>query len=357
MTLPISSLVISRRETLRQAVTAVSLALPGSVRAAIASQPPPVTEALYTERVQTAIRKGLAYLAARQNDDGSLGAGGYSQNVAVVGLCGMAFLADGHTPNRGLYGLHVDRCLDFILAHAAENGFILAAEGASRGPMYGHGFATLFLAEVYGMAPGKEVRETLTRAVRLINDAQNAEGGWRYEPRPQDADLSVTVCQVMALRAAHNTGIFVPASVIDRAVNYVKRCQNADGGFMYQADQPPAESQFPRSAAALVALYSAGIYEGEEIRKGLDYLMRFPPRPNPHGEQDYYLYGHYYAVQAMWHAAGKYWQAWYPAIRDILLQEQRADGSWFDTISPEYGTAMALLILHMPANYLPIFQR
>jgi len=268
----------------------------------------------------------------------------------------MAFLADGHTPHRGAYGPQVDRCLDFLAANTAENGFIFAAEGASRGPMYGHGFATLFLAEVYGTAPAKEVRETLARAVRLIIDTQNSEGGWRYEPRRHDADISVTVCQVMALRAAHNAGIYVPNAVIDRAVEYVKRCQNADGGFMYQADQPPPESAFPRSAAALVALYSAGIYEGEEIRKGLDYLLRFPPRSNAHGEQNYYLYGHYYAVQALWHAKGKSWQTWYPAIRDVLLREQREDGSWFDTISPEYGTAMALLILHMPANYLPIFQ-
>ena len=173
--------------------------------------------------------------------------------------------------------------------------------------------------------PHKEVRQKLDLAVRLIVDTQNSQGGWRYEPRRHDADISVTVCQVMALRAAHNAGVFVPSDTITRAVEYVKRCQNPDGGFMYQASQP-SESEFPRSAAAIVALYSAGIYEGEEIGKGLDYLMRFPPRPNTQGQQNYYMYGHYYAVQAMWHAGGKYWEAWYPAIRNVLLKEQRNDG-------------------------------
>ena len=73
--------------------------------------------------------------------------------------------------------------------------------------MYGHGFATLFLAEVYGMTPRPDVRETLRKAVRLIVQTQNQEGGWRYHPVRNDAALSVTSCQIMALRAARTTGV------------------------------------------------------------------------------------------------------------------------------------------------------
>ena len=74
--------------------------------------------------------------------------------------------------------------------------------------------------------------------------------------------------------------------------------------------------------------------------------------------EQYYFYGHYYAVQAMWHAGDRYWRRWYPAIRDELISLQLADGSWNDVqVCPEYGTAMACIILQMPNNYLPIFQR
>ena len=60
----------------------------------------------------------------------------------------------------------------------------------------------------------------------------------------------------------------------------------------------------------------------------------------------------------MWHAGGARWENWYPAIRDELLARQLPDGSWPDAlVNIEYGTAMACLILQMPNNYLPIFQR
>ena len=308
-----------------------------------------------TAPTQTAINKALGYLARRQNDDGSIGSGNYSRNVAVCALSGMAFMAGGSTPGRGPYGENAARSVNFILEHTQDRGFITADGASSHGPMYGHGFATLFLAEAYGMTWRMDIGEKLTHAVEQIVAAQNKDGGWRYLVDSKDADISVTVCQVMALRAARNAGVFVPPETIDAAVEYVRRSQNPDGGFMYTIDGGP--SAFPRSAAGVVALYSAGIYTGDEISKGLDYLMQFKPRQNRFEREPHYYYGHYYAVQAMWHAGGDYWRKWYPAIRDQLLARQRDDGSWVATISPEYGAAMAALVLQMPNNYLPIFQR
>jgi hypothetical protein len=59
----------------------------------------------------------------------------------------------------------------------------------------------------------------------------------------------------------------------------------------------------------------------------------------------------------MWQTGGEHWQKWYPAAQDVLLKQQQDDGSWTDLISAEYGTAMATIILQMPNNALPIFQR
>ena len=315
---------------------------------------------LVTPPTQVAIDKGLVFLAGRQREDGSFGTSGGDQNVAVCALGGMAFIASGSTPGRGPYGHQVDRCLDYILAHTEQSGFINVAGGNSHGPMYGHGFATLFLAECNGMSTRPELRDKLTKAVDLIVRTQNDEGGWRYKPERVDhADISVTVCEVMALRAAHNAGLHVPPETMARAVTFIKKCQNEDGGFKYMlnAGGPSAESKFPRSAAAVVALYGAGINDGPEIDKGLKYLRGEIPRGVNFNRQDYFFYGHYYAVQAMWQAGGEDWSQWYPAIRDALLQRQADNGSWIDPVGDEYGTAMATIILQMPNNYLPIFQR
>jgi Squalene-hopene cyclase C-terminal domain/Prenyltransferase and squalene oxidase repeat len=310
--------------------------------------------ALIKPETQTSIDRGLAWLASRQLEDGSFGTSGYSRNVAVVSLAGIAFLAGGDTPGRGKYGAQIERCAKYVLQAADESGFICDPRHTSHGPMYDHGFATLFLAEIYGMSPDNALREKLARAVKLIVTTQNRDGGWRYQPVAGEADISVTICQVMALRAARNAGLSVPNETIDRCVDYVKRSQNADGGFMYMISGGP--SRFPRSAAGVVALYSAGIYEGEEIRKGLEYLSQHVPA-NGDLRDTHALYGHYYAVQAMWQAGGEPWQKWYPAIRNVLLKQQQEDGSWMDLICPEYGTAMACIILQMPNNCLPIFQR
>ncbi len=312
-----------------------------------------------TPDTQKAVDRGLAWLAVQQHDDGSFGSGsGYARNVAVTSLSGMAFLSAGHTPGRGRYGQHVQKAVDFILSSANANGYINVRESESHGPMYGHGFATLFLAEVYGMCQRKDVRDKLDKAVKLIVNTQNKEGGWRYFPEPKSADISVTVCQIMALRAARNCGIYVPKETVDKCIEYVKQCQNPDGGFRYQMVRR-SESLFPRSAAGLVALYSAGIYEGREIDRGLKYTMRYLPNGAVFRYESHYFYGHYYAVQAMWHAGDAYWRRWYPAIRDELVHsQQQADGSWRDDlICSEYGTAMACIVLQMPNNYLPIFQR
>ena len=323
----------------------------------IAQEPIQVQEKFITTETSESIQRGLTYLVEQQLEDGSFGTSGYSRNVAVCALGGMAWLASGSTPGRGTYGEPLERSIDYLLDNINEQGFIAAPDAISRGPMYGHGFAVLFLCETYGMSQHPDLRDHLEQAIKLILMAQNDEGGWRYQPEPQDADISVTVCQVMALRAAKNAGFSIPSETIDRAIAYVKACQNEDGGFRYMLSQPQQESQYARSAAAVVALYNAGIYSGQELQQGLDYLDTFLPSNNHPGRESFYSYGQYYAAQAMWHAGGEYWQRWYPENRDELISRQRTDGSWMDAICPEYGTAMACIALQVPNNYLPILQR
>ena len=244
---------------------------------------------MISEGTQRAIDGSLEWLARQQhqggNDAGAWGTGQYRGNVAVTSLGGLALMAAGHQPGRGRFGVNVTRAVEYVLSQEERNGanagFLNRAGAAFHGPMYGHGFAALFLAEVYGMinepALRDRLRATLGRSIALIIRSQNREGGWRYTPNSADADLSVTICQIMALRSARNAGIAVPKSTADKCTKYVEKCQDPNsGGFRYQAGFGGAPG-FARTAAGVVALYSAGIYEGEAVDKGLRYLNQFRP--------------------------------------------------------------------------------
>ena len=306
-----------------------------------------------TPEMRAAAERGLKYLASAQSADGSWGGNRFQRHVGITSLACLALMADGHLPGRGTYARQVEAGLEFILNSVQETG--LVAADTSHGPMYGHGFATLFLGEVYGMTGDRRVREALVKAVRLIVKTQNHEGGWRYHPVPFDADISVTICQIMALRSARNAGLSVPKETIEKAVAYVRQCQNpGDGGFRYMLNA--GGSAFPRSAAGVASLYYAGVYEDDALKKGLDYLMQHLPNVGNAGV-GHYWYGHYYASQAMYLAGGDYWAKWYPAIRDALIRNQQADGSWSSNHGGPYATAMALLVLQVPNRLLPIFQR
>lgn len=314
-----------------------------------------------TPELDAAVSRGLAYLVTEQGDDGAFGSGRFGRNVAVTALAGIALMADGNLPGRGEYARNVEKALEFILSTSTETG-LLAAD-STNGPMYGHGFATLFLGEVYGMTQGggdtrlsARTYEALVKAVHLIEGSQNNEGGWRYNPVPFDADVSVTICQIMALRSARNAGIEVPKETIDRAVEYVRQCQNADGGFRYQLSN--GFSAFPRSAAGVASLYYAGIYKDDALDKGIKYLLDTGLPGKDQNAAAHYFYGHYYAVQSMYLAGGDAWAVWWPHARTELLARQTKSGSWEDpSVGPAYGTSMALIVLQMPKRLLPIFQK
>ena len=150
-----------------------------------------------------ACERGLAYLARVQKSDGSF-PGTYS-NVSCA-LASMAFMASGHFPGRGKYGDNLERAVLWLAGRPDERGYF----GLDGGKMYGHGMCTLALAEAYGMLRTRldnlKVRDSLEKAVNLVVACQGkpnhgaANGAWRYEPRPGDADLSITCWIIQAIR-------------------------------------------------------------------------------------------------------------------------------------------------------------
>ena len=286
----------------------------------IAAHANQVTGDEITSAQKLSVERGLAWLSLHQGPDGSFrGPGG--RHSGITALAAISMMEAGNLPGRGKYGENVARALKFVLSSCQESGLIVAEDAQS--PMYGHGFSTLFLGEVYGMTGDDSVKESLQKAISLIERSQSTqpgnEGGWRYQPVPYDADISVTICQVMALRAARDAGIYVDPGVMDRAIKYVQQCQNPDGGFSYMARMGGGTgSGFGRSAAGVASLYYAGHFQGNDLDRGLKYLKQYNPGRNHSGNPEMmdmegqYFYGNYYSVQAMFLAGGDYWKDWYP---------------------------------------------
>ncbi len=341
--------------------------------------PSRVLPEMMDKRTVDAIGRGLNYLAETQMRNGMWRSSGRtgSYPTAMTSLAALAFMSGGSTPVDGPYSRQVRKAMDYAIGIAKEHndGLICDSRGGEGRSMHGHGFAMLFLAQCYGMQPeaarGKAMREVLTAAAELTSKSQSDlgealkhAGGWYYSPGSNNDEGSVTVTQLQALRACRNVGIKVNKRTIERAVAYLKHCQQADGGICYSA-RSRGSSRPAISAAAIACFYAAGVYDrktggtGEEAEM-VDKLVRYCRQAVGEGlgGSGHWFYTQYYYAQAMYQRGGKDWKDYYPKLRDRLLGMQAPDGSWNgDGIGTVYGTALAMVMLQLPYGYLPICQR
>jgi hypothetical protein len=325
------------------------------------------------ERVDEAITKALGYLRAQQKNDGSITDSGNPHAMTALSI--MALSAVGHqstdpTPE----GETLRKALDYLLANERQrdNGYF----GGDGSRMYGHGIVTLTMAEMLdmGVTPEQDrrIRQRLRKGIDMILWAQDRKernnehdfGGWRYEPESRDSDLSVTIWQLMALRAAKNAGLDVPKQAIEKAVQYLKKCYKADtkgrervgGACGYQ---PGNNQSYAAGAAGLLALQVCGLYESDEVQGSADWLKA----KKLEWDGRYFLYGTYYYAQGMYQKGGEYATHARREVEAILLAKQKDDGSWRAQHGEEhnagsvYGTSMAVLSLCVKYHYLPIYQR
>ena len=205
------------------------------------------------EEVNEAVNHSLEWIASQQQRDGSFPTMPHAQ-PGVTSLCVLAFMAHGHVPGEGEYGVRLERAIDYIVGCQKRNGLLaLVAPNGDRlsrnidheigyTVAYNHAIAGLALSESYAMN-GSERAQQLEPVIKQAMDAtlemQNwpkdiavDEGGWRYLDNydDRDSDLSVTGWQLMFLRSAKNAGFDVPDEPIERAIGYVRRCFRRDVG-------------------------------------------------------------------------------------------------------------------------------
>jgi hypothetical protein len=310
------------------------------------------------------LNSGLTWLQKQQKDDGSFGS---DLKPALTGLSLLGFLASGHTPEVGKFGVTVRTAADYLANLNPEGGYY----GRDESKMYGHCIVTLALAEAYGMEVDeiqrRRIRLALEKSLKVIYAGQDTrkekpqfEGGWRYQPQSVDSDLSVSAWAMMAMRACESAGLAVPKARVDRAAAYIRRCYRPEQrGFSYQGE---GEANAAMTGAALLNLYLLDAVDGELGGAASKFLIDKPVRDNT----QHYYYALYYTTQAAFQAGDPAWSVVWKNNSEQLLAAAQKDGSW--AAKPDvpgndqknariYATAMSVLTLSVPLRVLPIYQR
>ncbi len=343
-----------------------------------------------------AVQRGLEWLDRNQGPGGNW----TSNDLGLVSLGAMAFMASGHMPGRGRYGRTVQRALDYVLDNAKPSGLLNIAQGQHE--MYNHGLATFVLGQAHGMTTGRDQRLNtgLDRALRLISSVQCEDGGWGYQAVRQRGghDLSLVVMQAKALRSAMDSGLEVQSAVVDLAIRSVREHYGSCRARRGSPDEGQLREQFiytkggkegsiAMAAAGVVCLQEFGQYDDWRIPANIDVILggirgikeKRQADVAKHsrsydGTMPFDAYTSYYVGQALYQVGGAAWQEGYPVLRDYLVNSQVIDadhpnrhGLWMDRgcmaggrVSGRsgelFGTSVACFILAIPNRYLPILQ-
>ena len=337
-----------------------------------------------TPESEKALQSGLSWLSVNQGAEGNWG----SNDLGLVSMGVLAFLADGHAPGRGKYGPVLQKAIDYLVDNARPSGLLNISN--SQRDMYNHGLATFVLGQAHGTNTSQDQKLTrvLDRALKLIVNTQCDDGGWDYHARRKTSghDLSLVVMQAKALRSAMDSGLRVPPEVVSMALRSVREHYAPKNGKRGapEAEQREGPGQFAygkgggggttaMAAAGVVCLQEFGQYDDWRIIKNTRVLEeaigRVAPSSRRDGKMPFDAYTLYYVGQALYQVGGKRWRESYPRLRDYLVASQMLnagesaqDGLWRDhkrvggQPGDLYGTAVACFVLAMPNRYLPILQ-
>ena len=318
---------------------------------------------------EAAVERGLAWLALHQANDGSWrfdldgcrceGAcrdpGTLSSTTASTAFALLPFLGAGNTLLVGRHQETVSRGIYYLLSRMQSTP---RGGDLCEGTMYGHGIATLVLAEALGMTGDDLLRKPCRDAVRFIETSQDVHGGgWRYLPG-QAGDITVTTWQVAALRSAGLAGVETSSPTFEGARRFLDSVATQKGAaYGYRT---PAAAPCTSAIGLLCRLYTGWSADREPLQRGITVLAR--PGPKPHA-----IYQNFYLAQALIQTDHPVWPRWNSRNRDqiVALQSRvgHETGSWFfaDRETAAGGrlahTALAVLTLEVYYRLLPIYRQ
>lgn len=339
-----------------------------------------------------ALREGVLWLVANQNQDGSWGSHhsprpievlasvpGSQQafRVATTALCVMA-LRDAKLDLPGA-------------SEAAERGVkslladydVKRQSGLEHYNVWAFGYALECLGKELAWhtddTRGVELRQACETLVKRLGEYQTLDGGWGYlsfdgvpTKQPSDTSMSFTTATILlGLEIAGAQGIAIPERLLERALAEVERSRLSDDAFLYgdylryhpRLDINERYGSACRTPLCLLALERHGrrvepatyVSALENLLvNGASYQKSGVRRPIPHeswyGISGYfYLYGHAYAAYALEQQAPEVQARLWPLLVAAVEYCRDPDGSFWDyplySYHKPYGTAFAVLAL------------
>lgn len=308
----------------------------------------PLNNSALSLEAEKIIEKALENLSKSQNEDGSW-KNSYGKNVGINSLILLAFMSMGNYPEEGKYKEVVKKGVEWIISQSKNSGLIQNLEDGGGNAMYGHGYSTLMLSELWGHTKDSNIEEKLQKAIELIVKVQGPKGSWGYYAIAADGDTSVSATQIMALCAAKKAGLLIPEATIPKTMDFLKtRFDSKNYMFGYGGPENNIDSG---NVGAHAAATSVMQISGE---KGYSYTL-FSINKNfeiieKHKTLNAYFI--YYGSICAYQEGTKYYKKWCEIVTPIIDAKQKENGEIQDQLS----TAWSVISLSMPLKYIKVYQ-
>ncbi len=346
------------------------------------------------QSLDESIRRGLEFLYADQNKNGSWGThelnkagvmlyapipgAHHAFQAAVTAMCISAICETGGD------GPHARKALDRAEAWLIENlPKLRRADPTTLYNIWGHIYGIQACVHLHQRSKDDAHRRKLVDLIHgqieMMQRYESVDKGWGYydfevgAARPATSSTSfMTAAALVAFHDARTIGIAIPKPLVKGAVASIHRQLLPDFSYLYGEYlkyQPAMPINRPggslgRSQACNVALR---LWKDEKVtdavlKAWLDrlfarngWLDMGRKKPFPHESHFqvagyFYYFGHYYAAIGIEQLPAADRPFYQDHLATLMIDRQSKDGSWWDfplyNYHQQYGTAFALMTLH-----------
>ncbi|HUF64018.1 MAG TPA: prenyltransferase/squalene oxidase repeat-containing protein [Verrucomicrobiales bacterium] len=347
------------------------------------------------EHLEAAISRGIHFLLADQNPNGSWGSATSTKGLniyapvpgahhafraGVTALCISALMETGAARADPAVESALQRSEDWLLEHLPE---LRRANPTAIYNVWGHAYGLQALARLHVRAEGNSekqaaIRDIAEQQIALLGRYESVDGGWGYydfavgSKQPAATSTSfVTAAVLVAFHEIQGIGVEIPQRLLDRGIASIHRQRKSDFTYAYgeylkmtpmRGINRPGGS-LGRSQACNIALRLWGDEAvtdevlAEWLQRLVDrngWLSIGRKRPVPHEAWFqvagyFYYFGHYYAALCLEALPQTQAEPFRRQLAGLILPLQETDGSWWDyplyAYHRPYGTAFALMTL------------